>query len=275
MQFRPYQTDIIEKGTEQINSKGWTYLAMEVRTGKTLTSLGIAHNIGGRVVFVTKKKAIGSIQNDVDLLESERIDVEVINYESVHKIYQPQTVDVWILDEAHVMGSFPKPSKRAKTIRKMVETGVVIFLSGTPSPETTSQLFHQMWVLGQRNPFAKYRNFYGWARQYCDIYEVHYSQFPVKKYDRCRLNINDLGLITYSQAQAGFDNEMREHFLEVKMSDTIKNLINKIRNDKVVMGETENIVADTPVKEMSKIHHSAVRILVVSASMALTSGSST
>ena len=254
MQFRPYQTEIIQSGTEQINSKGWTYLAMEVRTGKTLTSLGIAHNIGGRVVFVTKKKAIGSIQNDVELLASERIDVEVINYESVHKIDQPQTVDVWILDEAHVMGSFPKPSKRAKTMRKMVTTGAVIFLSGTPSPETTSQLFHQMWVLGERSPFFKYRNFYGWARKYCDIYEIHYSQFPVKKYDRCRLNINDLGLITYSQSQAGFDNVIREHFLEVEMSDTVKNLINKIRNDKVVMGETEHIVADTPVKEMSKIH---------------------
>ena len=45
--FREYQTDIIERGTEIINQHGFVYLSMEVRTGKTLTSLGIAERIGG------------------------------------------------------------------------------------------------------------------------------------------------------------------------------------------------------------------------------------
>ena len=254
MQFRDYQTKIIHTGTKQVNSKGWCYLAMEVRTGKTLTSLGIANNLGGRVVFVTKKKAIGSVKNDVKLLDSEIIDVEVINYESVHKIDNPKTVNVWILDESHVMGAFPKPTNRAKTMRKLIGTAAVIFLSGTPTPETTSQIFHQMWVLGERSPFAKYRNFYAWAREHCDIYEINYSQYPVKKYDRCRFDVNQLELITFTQSEAGFENKIREHFLEVKMTDTTKNLIKQLRKDKVIMGKMEDILADTPVKEMSKIH---------------------
>ena len=40
--YRKYQWEIIDKATEIIQDKGFVYLAMEVRTGKTLTSLGIA-----------------------------------------------------------------------------------------------------------------------------------------------------------------------------------------------------------------------------------------
>lgn len=63
--FRDYQENIIEKGLKQCLNRKWCYLAMEVRTGKTLTALGISDRLGGakkRVVFVTKKKAISSIE---------------------------------------------------------------------------------------------------------------------------------------------------------------------------------------------------------------------
>ena len=41
LQFRAYQEEIISKGKQILTSKKFLYLAMEVRTGKTLTSLGI------------------------------------------------------------------------------------------------------------------------------------------------------------------------------------------------------------------------------------------
>ena len=59
MKFRDYQLKIIDKATEIIIRHGFVYLAMEVRTGKTLTSLGIASKVKAKhVLFVTKKKAI-------------------------------------------------------------------------------------------------------------------------------------------------------------------------------------------------------------------------
>ena len=62
IEFRDYQKDIIAKGTELIRSKRFLYLAMEVRTGKTLTSLGICEQLGvDNVLFLTKKKAMSSI----------------------------------------------------------------------------------------------------------------------------------------------------------------------------------------------------------------------
>ena len=61
--YRPYQLDIINRGADTIMASGFVYLAMEVRTGKTLTSLGIAEKIGtNNALFITKKKAISTIQ---------------------------------------------------------------------------------------------------------------------------------------------------------------------------------------------------------------------
>ena len=64
MKLRDYQEEIISKGIDVIGEHGFVYLAMEVRTGKTLTSLGIAKEMGAnRVLFITKKKAISSIES--------------------------------------------------------------------------------------------------------------------------------------------------------------------------------------------------------------------
>ena len=57
LELRPYQKTIIKIGKQTLLTRGFVYLAMEVRTGKTLTSLGIASKVNPKnVLFVTKKK---------------------------------------------------------------------------------------------------------------------------------------------------------------------------------------------------------------------------
>ena len=57
IEYRDYQLAIIELGTSIIQVHGFLYLAMEVRTGKTLTSLGICEQLNvENVLFLTKKK---------------------------------------------------------------------------------------------------------------------------------------------------------------------------------------------------------------------------
>ena len=70
MEFRGYQQDIINQAKHILNKNRFVYLAMEVRTGKTLTSLGICNTLPSckNVLFVTKKKAISSIESDYNLL---------------------------------------------------------------------------------------------------------------------------------------------------------------------------------------------------------------
>ena len=54
---------------------------MEVRTGKTLTSLTAANLMNVEdVLFITKKKAISSIEGDYELL-APNFELDVINYE--------------------------------------------------------------------------------------------------------------------------------------------------------------------------------------------------
>jgi len=56
--YRDYQIDIIVKACDILNEHNFVYLAMEVRTGKTLTSLGIANKMTDikNVLFVNKKR---------------------------------------------------------------------------------------------------------------------------------------------------------------------------------------------------------------------------
>jgi superfamily II DNA or RNA helicase len=69
MEFRPYQKEIINEGSKKLSTNSFLYLAMEVRTGKTLTAMGICEEIGvSHVLFLTKKKAMDSISKDYDLL---------------------------------------------------------------------------------------------------------------------------------------------------------------------------------------------------------------
>jgi len=142
MQFRDYQLRIIEQGCDVINTCKFLYLAMEVRTGKTLTSLGIAQKLVrvNNVLFITKKKAISSIESDYNMLDP-NYDLTVINYESLHKIPE-KGWDMIICDEAHTLGAFPKPSKRAKQVKELVikNNCFVVLLSGTPTATLNSPL---------------------------------------------------------------------------------------------------------------------------------------
>ena len=73
-------------------------------------------------------------------------DLTVINYESLHKIPE-KGWDMIICDEAHTLGAFPKPSKRAKQVKELVikNNCFVVLLSGTPTPESYSQMYHQVY----------------------------------------------------------------------------------------------------------------------------------
>ena len=107
IQFRDYQKDIIKKASNILRDVKFVYLSMEVRTGKTLTSLGTLDLMSvNKVLFITKKKAIGSIIVDYKLPEP-NYELEVINYESLHKVKQ-RGWDAIVCDEAHTLGSISK-----------------------------------------------------------------------------------------------------------------------------------------------------------------------
>ena len=257
VEYRDYQKDIINRGADILNKHGFLYLAMEVRTGKTLTSLGICEKVGAdHVLFLTKKKAISSITADLDKL-CPSYAIFVINYESIHKLPNVKW-DIIICDEAHSMGAFPKPSGRAKKVSSLVykNKSKVVLLSGTPTPESYSQMYHQVYGI-PNSPFRNYRNFYAFAADYVHITSKRINGYEIKDYGGGLRHILDMMspyTISFTQKEAGFIVETTERVLEVPLLPSTYNIIKKLKNDAVVEGNDEVILADTGVKMMSKVH---------------------
>lgn len=257
MKFRDYQEEIIENAHKVVSLYSFVYLAMEVRTGKTLTSLGLAEKLGVKnLLFVTKKKAISSITDDYKMY-GPSYDIHVINYESLHKI--PDTKwDMIILDEAHGLGAFPKPSKRAKQVKELIQkhSPYVCFLSGTPTPESYCQIYHQVYGI-KNNPFKEFRNFYRFCDVHVNVTTKLINGFNIKDYSSGKQSINDAMrkyMISYTQSEAGFESSIEEEIIRVRMKPTTYELVAQLKKDLVVEHDDEAILADTGVKLMSKVH---------------------
>ena len=256
--FRDYQIDIIEKGTEILFKYGFLYLAMEVRTGKTLTSLGIAERSDARnVLFITKKKALSSISDDFSAL-SPSYYMQVINYESLHTVMDERKWDLIVCDEAHGMGAFPKPSGRAELVSEVIRRcrPMVILLSGTPTPESYSQMYHQVYAI-PNNPFNEFKNFYRFCDKYVAVKQRKINGLLVKDYSgglEAIIKEMEPYTINYTQQEAGFMSETKEEILEVEMKESTYKIIKKLKKDLVVEGKEDIILADTPVKLMMKVH---------------------
>jgi hypothetical protein len=257
MELRDYQKEITIKGVEVLNKHKFLYLAMEVRTGKTLTSLSISNLLPVQnLLFITKKKAISSIQDDYNSL-SPSYNATIINYESLHKI-EEQKWDMIICDEAHGMGAFPKPSLRAKLVRSLllINNPYVILLSGTPTPESYSQMYHQVYGI-PNNPFKHHKSFYKFAHEYIQITQKKIGAFNINDYSNGSDSIIEEMkpyTIAYTQKEAGFKVETNEEILYVDICNQAKDIIRNLKRDLVVEGRDETILADTGVKLMSKTH---------------------
>lgn len=257
MRFRDYQEDIIDRGTSVMRKHRMLYLSMEVRTGKTLTAMGIAQSLGiKKMLFITKKKAISSIESDYQML-SPGFEIIVINYESLHKI-DTVGVDLVVCDEAHSMGAFPKPSKRAKQVKEIVTVRrpYVILLSGTPTPESYSQMYHQVYGI-PTNPFAGYKNFYRFADDHVRVTTRRINGFMTNDYSRGRDSIIQQMqpyTISYSQKEAGFKSTIEEDVMRVRMNPITYSMCNTLKKTFVLEGSDEVVLADTQVKLMQKLH---------------------
>lgn len=257
-ELRDYQQDIVDRATKIINVNRFVYLAMEVRTGKTLTSLSICDNLDSvdNVLFITKKKAIKTITDDSDKI-CPSYSLFVINYESLHKLPKVKW-DVIVIDEAHSLGAFPKPSGRATAIKNLIQANNsrVILLSGTPTPESYSQMFHQVYGITS-GPFKNYSTFYKFAKDYVNVKQRKINGMMVNDYSDGYQTIIDAMVpytIRFSQKDAGFLVKTHETVLEIPLDPKVKRMADILKKDLVVQGKEEVILGDTPAKLMSKLH---------------------
>jgi hypothetical protein len=276
IQLRPYQQAAADKLVGILKARRIAYLSAMVRTGKSFTAMEVIKQLGiEKALILTKKKAIASIEADRDAYGlTDR--VTVTNYEQAGKLAK-SSWGLVVVDEAHGVGSYPKPSKRWKDIRAM-HYSMVLLMSGTPSPESYSQLYHQF-ALGAA-PWGEYKNFYRWADRYVNVKKKYVGTGQqVNDYSNARAEdiLRDIEplTVTVTQAQAGFETQIIEKVHKVQMQPRTYRMARRIMKDGVIgkfrtdgkAGRT--ILADTGAKAMSKLrqlysgtviteHHGAV-----------------
>lgn len=254
--LRDYQIKNSQNGNEILNKHNLVYLSMQVRTGKTLTALEICNlQNAKKVLFITKIKAFSSVLSDYKDFNY-NYELSIINKESLSKI-EENDFDIIVIDEAHQYGAFPKAGKFQKEIRKRFSSKKMIFLSGTPTPESYSQIYHQL-QLSSFSPFKQYSNFYKWAKDYVNVKKKYLGYAEVNDYSDANINkINSIIkhlFITFTQKQSGFTSKVNEHIINVQMSDITYNLYKKLKKDLVIIGNNGNVTADTGAKLMQKLH---------------------
>lgn len=251
-ELRDYQVELSDKVHYTLTHNKIAILNAEVRTGKTHVSLDVASKYNN-VLFITKKKAISSIQDDY-AVAGHNFNITIINYESLHKVNG--VFDLVICDESHSISAFPRPSKRTKAVKNLVSNDLLL-LTGTLLPESNSQIYHQLWV-SPFSPYSKYNNFYKWHNIYGTPKKIHTSygeakDYSVVDYNKIKEDI-DLLKVSFTQKEAGFTTKVKETILKVDLSPKTIAVMDKLRDTNVVEGMNDVILADTSVKLMQKLH---------------------
>jgi len=272
IELRPDQRKTVDDGKKILHRYNLLYMACMVRTGKSIMSMTIAKELGfKRILFLTVKKAVSSIKSDYLKLGHTFNKITITNYQQINNLIQEY--DLIICDEATFLSAFPKPGVFCQKVKELVGKTPVILMSGAPTPESPSQIFHQFWV-SYYSPFSIYRNFYAWAKDYVKHYDVRDGRGKiikrqVKQKYLHRLTINDYSegledkikevtkhyIVTLSQEEAGFTSHVEEEILWVDIDKRLYKLMDVLKKDRIyTMKNGDHIVCDTPVKMQSAFH---------------------
>ncbi len=158
---------------------------------------------------------------------------------------------------SHNCSAFPKPSKRTKLLKEIVGNKYLILMTGTFTPESYSQVFHQFWI-SNFTPFVE-SNFYKWAKNYVQVRQRQFAHGRVNDYSHADIkkidHIISPYVLTFTQEEAKFSSNISEHIHTVKIDPRIHRLINKLEKDLVLENKKGDVIlADTPVKLRQKIH---------------------
>ena len=279
MELRDYQKDLVESTVEILRKHRVAYLTLETRVGKTPVSLVAAERYFARrgdevreILFCTKKGIIPAIEKTAKELRDSGLltaKLTVMSFDSLHHVSW-QYGRVLIIDEAHSFGAYPVPAKRALQLRALTELVPVILLSATPTPESYSQIFHQLWACNC-NIFAHFKSFYHWAAVFVDIKEkpINRNDF-VKDYSKAKWNLIQPMIepitIAFTQEDAGFNyTVVKVRIFACDVPDYVKALIAEFRKPRKPMDSEESnlvtvefegkkISAESPAARMSKVH---------------------
>lgn len=270
-----HQTTISSDAADIIKEHMIVYLAMEERTGKSLTSLLIAEQIAvQRILVITKKKAL---KGWIELLAQydTRKQFTVINYHMAWK--KSAKYDLIILDESHnYLSAYPKIGSTAAQLKAQRAKGLpnkniydavgrlciakpIIYLSATPYAQGPQLLYHQFSV-SSWSPFKKHGNFYSWFRQFGKPYTIEVRGRTVQQYDKCRKDLVvgscEYLFITKTRKELDFEHDPVDKLHYISLESSTKEQYNELLKKKLIFLDCfeEPLVCDTTMKLRSSLH---------------------
>jgi len=250
------QLELANEGYDILKEHMICYLAMEERTGKTLTSILIAEMCDNieTVLVVTKKNALEGWETTLKAFPHDK-KYRIVNYHQVHKYGRH---DMLILDEAHnYISGYPKPSGLFNTIKNISGQIPIIYLSATPHAQGYQMLYHQL-ALSTWSPWRRYPNFYYWFKDYGipEYAWFHGRQVPVYTSTNSELVLADIQklFITKTRKQLNFNHEPVDQVHYMQLDKHTVEHYNELMKDKLIKIGKQTLVCDTSMKLRTSLH---------------------
>lgn len=233
----PKQEEKSELAADVLRRFHLVYLAMEERTGKTLTAIRTAEKTGKVNVLVLTKKA--AIDGWLETLAKYRPEGKyfVTNYQQAHKLPK-EAYDLIILDEAHnFISGFPARSATNKLISKLAKGLDLIYLSATPYAQGPALLFHQF-ILSSWTPFGAYKTGYAFHAHFGIPDVVWIGGVPRETYKKVEsddvLAMCDHLFIGGTREEMGYKHEPTDVIHWIELNDVTKQAYNIMLKDRVI-----------------------------------------
>lgn len=251
-----YQVRYAAQGAVVLRENMIVYLAMEERTGKTLTAILIAEQLNVlRVLVITKKAALKGWNETLEAFEHSK-SYTVTNYHQVSKLNGKY--DLVMLDESHnYLSAYPKHSSMWRSVNKVTKDTPIIYISATPHAQGPQQLYGQF-AVSSWSPWYKHTNFYRWFQVYGKPYTMEICGVARPQYDRVH---NDLVLdtckhlfITCTRTDLGFEHEPVDEVHYIKLGEAATSVYNQLLKHDMAELSVGTLVCDTSSKLRASLH---------------------
>jgi hypothetical protein len=263
-----YQYEEADNALKVLRDNNLVYIAMEERTGKTITALLVMEQYEGvkDVLIVTKKAPIDGWQETLDGCPWLTKNYTIINYHSAKKM--GVAWDAVILDEAHsYISAYPKRSTIWNAAKLICVDKPIVYVSATPYAQGVQLLFNQL-ALSSWSPWKRYKSFYRWYDDYAvrdkngNTETIRIAGRDLQTYKR----VNHLKamkevehlFVTRTRKSLGFAQEPKDvlHYLE--LTDLTRGAYNTLLRTKRLVfdiaDKTHTVVADSKIKLRTSLH---------------------
>ncbi len=258
--LKPAQRRASTELSKTLQTKGLALLWGAIRSGKTRTFLEASK--GYPTLVVTKKDSMSGILSEAKEIGAE---VDVINYHSIHK-KDPNDYKLIILDECHlyIASATPKHPPIWKEVVKFTRGKFCIFASGTPTPEGYAGLY-RMLALSSWTPFP-FKRFTEFFKVYGIPSQTYLGDRAVPCYKKTKVNLITSKIEPYvvrlNRKETGHKHEAKDVIHEIPLNKLQKKMVKKLEKKHNWSNKDYEILADTPVKLLTKLHQIAGGIAV-------------